>query len=493
MRLHSREVMILNAISGPRAHLAKAALLLLFLLPAPAQNERRLMVYAPATVYAVPLTNRGGQEYVSLSDILEPLGEMEAKANGNRWKLNFSGPGAKKVNAEFRDGSPAGKIRDRDISLSGNFFIENGRGYIPMHNVGDIAAALTGQITTFREGSGRLLVGSSGVKYSMDLRLGDIRAGTPPRLMLNFQSAVNPTISTEPGRIRLTFRRDPIVSSGPENVALGNPVIMSATFSDSSGVPQITVNATAPLAASFVDGNKTIVLTPTHVVASTTPMPAQPWSSTPTPSSSTPMPGTPVPQESFTVVIDPAHGGEDRGAAITQNIVEKDVTLTLARRLQHELQNRGINATLLRHGDTMINLDDRAIAANVSRARIYIAVHASGMGSGVRVFTAMMSPGGPQSRRFVSWDTAQSGFLDLSSQAAGSVAAELGNRKIAVTALTAPLRPMQNVAGPAIAIEVAPPPGRKVEQLTAADYQQGVASAVAQGILAVRSRMAGAR
>ncbi len=467
---------------------AGLALAVALLLPAAAQEQRQLMVYAHSIVFSVPTTARGGQEFVSLSDVLEPLGNVSARQDAGKWRLSFVPPGGKEAIAEFHSGASAGKVRGQDFSLAANFFIESGRGYIPLGNAGDLVGLLTGQPTLLRQNSGRLFVGNIGIRYSTDLRIGN-----PPRLVLSFQSPVNPTVATEPGRVRLTFRRDAVISSGPENVSLGNPVIMSTSFNDSTGIPQITVNATAPLTVNFADGNRTLILTPIAVQVQASPPTVPPASPTPAPSSEAGGTASPQPvQGRFLVVIDAAHGGDDRGAAITQNIAEKDVTLALARRLQHELQNRGVAASMVRHGDSNLLLDDRATAANVSQASLYVCIHAANLGTGVRVFTTMMSPAPSRSRAFVPWDSAQAAFLNLSSQAANSVAAELVSRRLPVQVLPAPLRPMRNVAAPAIAIEVSPP-GERAEQITAPDYQQAIAAAMAQGILGARAKLAGAR
>ena len=60
---------------------------------------------------------------------------------------------------------------------------------------------------------------------------------------------------------------------------------------------------------------------------------------------------------------------------------------------------------------------------------------------------------------------------------------EFQKRQIPVRALTAPLRPLNNVTTAAIAVEVAPQ-GSDLMQLTAPDYQQLVTSAVATAIAA---------
>src|SRR5438045_3636642 len=50
----------------------------------------------------------------------------------------------------------------------------------------------------------------------------------------------------------------------------------------------------------------------------------------------TPAPMTPPPPRPL-VIIDPAHGGSESGAVLNPLILEKDVTLALARRLRQDL------------------------------------------------------------------------------------------------------------------------------------------------------------
>ncbi len=131
--------------------------------------------------------------------------------------------------------------------------------------------------------------------------------------------------------------------------------------------------------------------------------------------------------------------------------------LALARRLQRELINRGIITAMLRNSDVAISLDQRALTSNAARPALYITLHAANTGRGVHVFTSLLPAANLSRTGFLPWDTAQAAFLDLSGVAAGSVAAELENRKLPNTTLVAPLRPMNNIAAPAIAIEIAPP------------------------------------
>jgi N-acetylmuramoyl-L-alanine amidase len=163
----------------------------------------------------------------------------------------------------------------------------------------------------------------------------------------------------------------------------------------------------------------------------------------------------------------------------------------LARSLRQELESRGITTLVLRDSDANLAVDQRAVFANADNAAIYIAVHASSSGHGVRVFTALLPYGEDDRGPFRSWTTAQHPALPLSQSTASAVASELQKRQIPVRALAAPLRPLNNVTRPAIAIEVSPQ-AFDVAQLTAPDYQQLVTSAVATAIAANRDQLAGA-
>ena len=62
-------------------------------------------------------------------------------------------------------------------------------------------------------------------------------------------------------------------------------------------------------------------------------------------------------------------GGDELGATLSDKLTEKEVTLSLARRLRNELQARGIPTMMVRDNDATIPIDDRAAAANAARPR----------------------------------------------------------------------------------------------------------------------------
>ena len=92
---------------------------------------------------------------------------------------------------------------------------------------------------------------------------------------------------------------------------------------------------------------------------------------------------------SVMVLLDPGHGGEDTGA-ISENALEKDIVLDIARRTQRILAESGINSVLTRNDDHFITLDERSRIANRHPGAIFISIHAnaetSGNAQGIETF-----------------------------------------------------------------------------------------------------------
>ena len=75
-----------------------------------------------------------------------------------------------------------------------------------------------------------------------------------------------------------------------------------------------------------------------------------------------------------TVVLDPGHGGHDKGA-ISRYGNEKDFALDVARKLRPLLQAKGLRVVMTREGDYFVPLDVRAQIANAARNSIFVSVH----------------------------------------------------------------------------------------------------------------------
>jgi len=75
-----------------------------------------------------------------------------------------------------------------------------------------------------------------------------------------------------------------------------------------------------------------------------------------------------------TVVIDPGHGGVEKGAASSFGN-EKDFCLDVALKLRPLLQAKGFNVVMTREKDELVPLHERARIANATRDSIFISIH----------------------------------------------------------------------------------------------------------------------
>lgn len=456
-----------------------AAALLLVAVNAPSAGEKRLSVYSPGAAYAVSVTGAEGRDYVGLLDLLEPLGPVAARMDGKRWKLKFG-----RIDAEFTPGKREAKIGGKKLDLPAGFVLLNDRGYVPLSFLGALLSRFLPDNIQFHELGRRLFIGDVTTTFTAALS-----KTAPSQLVLNFSAPVSPSIATEPGKLRMTFTRDPLVPPGALLLTFPDPRIASATYEESNGAAEVAVNGNVPLMAHFSNGGRTITVAPAPAqnVAAAPPAPATAAPSVPAAS-----PPAPAPSEAPrlpVVVIDAAHGGDEAGAALTAQLPEKDVTLALARALRHELAARGFAVVMTRDSDIAVPLDDRAAKGNTAGIAAYISLHASSEIGGVRIYTALLPPPEGEKRgALLDWNTAQGRALSLSRAYASAVAAELQKQQLPARSLSAPLRPLNNVTAPALAIELAPRSSSGAMDLASAGYQNQFAVAVANGIASARTR-----
>lgn len=470
-----------------------AVVLACTLLLSGASEEKRVAIYSIVANYSLPVEERNGQDYIGLLEILEPLGTVSAQSSGQRWKLRYND-----VESEFIVGKTRARIAGRDFDLAANFLLENGHGLIPLASLSNLLPQILGGPVGYHENSRRLYIGNVGVHFTAQ-----ISSTAPPALVMNFTSPVNPRIATEPGKVQMLFTREPLVPPA-STLTFDSKTIPSASYQESNGAAEIVVNTRAPLFASFSNNGRTITLStapearpPEPAATSTPPNPSLPKESptaaaTPT-SANAPAPTT-TPTTSTTVfaVVDASHGGEEGGATLSDQIAEKDVTLAFARRLKQELDAKGLSTLILRDGDNLLTADQRASLANQKQPKIYISLHASTLGNGVRLYTAMVPRSPENNGPFLNWDSAQSSFVPLSQSVASGMQRELRSQRLPVRLLTAPLRPLNNIAAPAIAVEVMPP-GAIPDGLNLPDYQGQVATGIAAAIVAMRPQLEAAK
>jgi len=466
-------------------------------------EAERLSIYAPQARYNLPVVNIDGHLYVGAFELIEPLGAAVLKVEGAKWKLRMPDPktqGRTEVEAEFQAESTMARIRGAKVTLSAPARDESHRLMLPLHGIGSVLIPLLGTDVVFHEAARRLFVGGTAETVSSELKKSD-----PPTLMLHFPAPVNPNINSDGNSIKLSFTRDPVVSF-TENQPLNDKLFNSSSFAENNGTATLTINASAPLLASFGDGGKTIVIAaapapPSVTAVASSPAPAAPLpqetaenaSQTNASSGSIPM-NNPLAAErlprppGFLVVIDPGHGGNDTGARITPSLQEKDITLSLARKLRQELQARHVAVTLLRDSDTSLSFDQREAATNLARPAAFISLHAE-PGTTLRIYTPALPVASTTVDRnsFLPWQTAQSAFAAESHSLASTVSDTFAKQAVTVQVRPAFAQPLRSIAAPAIAVEVpASSSGTRVPQ-------DKIARTLADAIAARKARIGGSQ
>lgn len=90
------------------------------------------------------------------------------------------------------------------------------------------------------------------------------------------------------------------------------------------------------------------------------------------------LPAAPKPGGFRRIVVDAGHGGKDPGAIGPSGVMEKDITLALAKRLAVRLEKElGCQVVLTRDRDIFLPLEERTAIANRVGADLFISIHAN--------------------------------------------------------------------------------------------------------------------
>ena len=94
------------------------------------------------------------------------------------------------------------------------------------------------------------------------------------------------------------------------------------------------------------------------------------------------------------VYIDPGHGGVDPGAIGVNGTEEKDITLSVAKKIKDLLEEQGIEVRMSRTTDKTLSLGQRTTDANKYNADAFVSVHCNafnGVAQGVETFSYTQS------------------------------------------------------------------------------------------------------
>ena len=359
-----------------------------------------------------------------------------------------------------------------------------------LYDDGPASLRVTFEITprataTVTQDQGRLLV-------RIDADSLDASLPPPPQqqLLTGIRAAEPNTIQMDLGQRFATFRASPPVSSGAAAVVT---VELLAAGADTSA-------AASPSAPGGATGDRPNA--PGAPNAPNSNLPVFSGASRPT---------------IRTIVIDPGHGGEEHGVKGPGGALEKDVTLSVARRVRGTIEGRlGMRVLLTHEEGSRVDADGRAAIANNNKADLFISLHANGSPRptvrGAVIYTLSLDRVGEDARRqsqadravlplfgggsrdvaLVEWELAQAAHLDGSNAFAGIV-----DQKLRTTAglpsVALQRAPMRNLAGtnmPAVLIEMGYLSNADEERLlTSNDFQNSIALALTEAVAAFRDHI----
>ena len=447
----------------------------------------------------VPVT-RSGVELAALRDLLPGLGAISVKEDLRARSLTLVLDGREVTLYDKKSlASVGGDLR----LLSSPVLLEEGRWLVPLDSLSRVLGPLLRKRVEFRVASRVLLVGGVdiarvGLKTSV--------AGDAVRVVIESSQKVPFHVEQESGRVTVTIPREVVDVAYQQERLTGGIVDViqflggrDNAFAFNLGQRFLQVKATeeaggARLYLEFL---------------------AKPVASGASPAAPSPPPSPTAPAEPGalrTVVIDPGHGGEEVGAKGPTGTLEKDVTLSIARKLRAALANNlGLQAFLTRDRDQEIALDERAAVANNYKADLFVSIHANASriqgAKGSEVYFLSYQATDDESRRMAAmegpaftpgtpapatgdlalilWDMAQAEHLEESSTLASRIQEELaevtGSQGRGVK--QAPFRVLVGAAMPAVLVEVAFISNAEEERLLVSDaYQVKVVGALVRGI-----------
>jgi N-acetylmuramoyl-L-alanine amidase len=210
------------------------------------------------------------------------------------------------------------------------------------------------------------------------------------------------------------------------------------------------------------------------------------------------------------VVVDPGHGGTQEGASGPDGLIEKNLALTIAKKVKAQLE-RDLKAVvvLTRDRDALVHLSERVNLANKKRPDLFISIHANSMptekqrrlNQGIETYFLSASASGEEAKKVAARENAESGSGDTLSFIladlqrtethvdSARLAYSVHESLIAATGAQdrgvqqAPFYVLMGLEAPAVLIEVGfvshPDEGH---QLADAEYQSKLAQAISAGV-----------
>ena len=382
-------------------------------------------------------------------------------------------------------------VDDQIVLLQNPVRRDEGIWLVPLDFLSQGVSRIAGIEFRYRPGASRIFAGNVN---PAELVMNAQALGPMTRLTLRTGTAVGWDLRREPGQRRaiLTLKGKP-VDPLRERLDYKDRLLESVNFDDSDGVAKLLINTSddvREIRTAAADENRVYFVDFLREAAVTEAVP--PPALTPPPAVARPD----APSSSLRViVIDAGHGGiDDRGTA-SGGILEKDLTLAIARKLRSEIQSRlGATVLLTRDSDVALTSEARSAVANNNQAGLLISLHvgysANTMDSGSSIyliqegFAANLSTTSSD-RLFLPWYLAYRTSRQSSEQIATILQQEL-SKALPVWRFpirSGPIAVLASATMPAVAIEVGNLNNAlNAQTLTEGDFQTKLATAVAMAV-----------
>lgn len=457
---------------------------------------------------ALAIITSGSQDMLALDELASAF-QLTVRDDGGAITVAYKGRSIV-LTPDQTIASVAGRL----ISLPAAPVRSGSRWLVPLDFVNRALAPIYDTPLELRRSSRLLIVG--------DLRVPRVTvrheaAGASARVTFETTPAVTTAVSQQ-GNQRLLVRFDADALDVTLPVLQATGFVQAVRLADATNVAIDLGPGFASYRATTQPGDAASRLV-VDIVGAADPAPAPAPTAAPTPSATTDaQPVLPQGGASIrTVVIDAGHGGDDAGARGVAGTLEKDVTLSVARRLKNALEARlGLRVIMTREDDRTLPVENRSALANNNKADLFISLHANasfrpdviGATAYVAAFndadlaTEGVAPerlpvfgGGLRDIEVVPWNLAQIPHRGQSEQFAQLVTESLGSRvPMAARPLEhAPLRVLESTNMPAVLIEVGYLTNAGQEQaLVGNELQNGVALALLDAVIRFREVLASA-
>jgi N-acetylmuramoyl-L-alanine amidase len=379
---------------------------------------------------------------------------------------------------------PLASVSGRLISLPASPTRVNGRWLVPVEFINRALSAVYDSRLDLRRTSRLLVIGDIRVP-SVSIRYEQLVNAA--RLTIDATPRAASLIAQEDGRLTIKFDADALDVTVPaiqppglvQAIRSVDPVTLAIDLGPGYGGFRASTQAVESTTRTVID-----------IAPAATETAAPPAIPPPGPGADLPIFAQPV-SAIRTIAVDPGHGGEDVGAKGAGGLVEKDLTLAVARRLKTAIEGRlGVRVLLTRDEDRSVTPDERAAVANNNKADLFISLHVNASlrpaVSGAAIYVAAFDEpartgatlasqrlsvfgGGQRDIELVLWDLAQIRHVDHSMTFARLLEQQLRDRiPLAGRSVdSAPLRVLESANMPAVLVEMG--------YLTNADQEQQLA------------------